>query len=241
MSGPLSGQVAPLSGQIALITGASRGLGAATSVALAAAGAHVVLLAKTVGALEETDDRVRTVGGSATIMPLDLVEVEKLAVLGPTLFQRFGRLDIFVAAAADLGQLTSVPHADPKVWDRVLAVNLTANQRLIATLDPLLRAAPAGRAIFITDRTALAARAYWSAYGASKAALEQIVEAWKIEAAIKPALQIELFDPGPMSTRLRAKAFPGEKPGTQPSPEIAAQRLVALIMGEELRETRRVG
>jgi len=219
-----------LSGQVALVTGASRGLGAATAVALAEAGAHVVLLAKTVGALEETDDRVRAVGGQATIMPVDLVETEKLAVLGPTLFKRFGRLDIWVAAAADLGQLSTLPHADPKIWDRVLAVNLTANQRLAATLDPLLRAAPAGRAIFVTDRTALAARAYWSAYGASKAALEQMVEAWKIEAEIRPSLRIELFDPGPMSTRLRGKAFPGEQPGTQPPPEHAARRLMELIL-----------
>jgi len=231
----------PLSGQIALVTGASRGLGASTAVALASAGAHVVLLAKTMGALEETDDRVRAVGGQATIMPVDLAEAEKLATLGPTLFQRFGRLDIFIAAAADLGQLSSVPHADPKVWNRVLAINLTANQRLIATLDPLLRTAPAGWAILVTDRTALAARAYWSAYGASKAALEQMVEAWKIEAAVRPSLRIDLFDPGPMSTRLRAKAYPGESPGTQPAPELAAQRLVDLILAEEAGEHRKAG
>lgn len=219
----------PLSGQIALVTGASRGLGAATAVALAREGAHVVLIAKTVGGLEETDDRVRAVGGAATLMPLDLVETEKLAPLGPTLFQRFGRLDIFVAAAADPGQLSSLPHADPKVWDRVLAVNLTANQRLVATLDPMLRRAPAGRAVFVTDRTALAAKAYWSAYGATKAALEQMAEAWAIEAAIFP-LRISVFDPGPMSTRLRAKAFPGEPAEAQAAPELAAARLVESIL-----------
>jgi NAD(P)-dependent dehydrogenase (short-subunit alcohol dehydrogenase family) len=219
----------PLSGQVALITGGSRGLGAAAAVALARSGAHVVLIAKTVGGLEETDDKVRAVGGAATLMPLDLIETEKLAPLGPTLFQRFGRLDIFVAAAADLGQLSSLPHADPKVWDRVIAVNLTANQRLAATLDPMLRRAPAGRAVFVTDRTALAAKAYWSAYGATKAAVEQMAEAWAIEAAIFP-LRVSVFDPGPMATRLRAKAFPGEAPGTQPPPELAAARLVDLII-----------
>ncbi len=226
----MNSQILPLSGQIALITGASRGLGAATAVALARQGAHVVLLARTVGGLEETDDMVRAAGGQATLMPVDLLETEKLAALGPTLFQRFGRLDILVAAAADPGQLCALPHADPKVWDRVMAVNVTANQRLVATLDPLLRAAPAGRAVFVTDRTALAARAYWAAYGAAKAALEQMVEAWKIEASVRPSLKIELFDPGPMATRLRAKAFPGEQPGTQPPPEHAAERLAALIV-----------
>jgi NAD(P)-dependent dehydrogenase (short-subunit alcohol dehydrogenase family) len=219
----------PLSGQVALITGGSRGLGAAAAVALARAGAHVVLIAKTVGGLEETDDKVRAVGGAATLMPLDLTETEKLAPLGPTLFQRFGRLDIFVAAAADPGQLSSLPHADPKVWDRVIAINLTANQRLAATLDPMLRRAPAGRAVFVTDRTALAAKAYWSAYGATKAAVEQMAEAWAIEAAIFP-LRVSVFDPGPMATRLRAKAFPGEAPGTQPPPDLAAARLVDLII-----------
>ncbi|MDB5392700.1 MAG: putative dependent oxidoreductase [Rhodospirillales bacterium] len=219
-----------LSGRVALITGASRGLGAATAVALAEQGAHVVLIARTVGGLEETDDKVRAVGGESTLMPLDLIETEKLVSLGPVLFQRFGRLDIWVANAADVGQLSTLPHADPKAWDRVLAVNLTANQRLAATLDPLLRNAPAGRAIFITDRTALAAHAYWSAYGATKAAIEQMATAWAIEAAISP-LKVSIFDPGPMATRIRAKAFPGEKPGTRPSPEGAAKRLVELISG----------
>jgi NAD(P)-dependent dehydrogenase (short-subunit alcohol dehydrogenase family) len=219
-----------LSGQVALVTGGSRGLGAATAVALAAQGAHVVLIARTVGGLEETDDRVRAAGGAATLMPLDLAETGKLATLGPTLFERFGRLDIFVGAAAELGQLSPVPHADPKLWDRVLAVNLTANQRLAATLDPLLRHAPAGRAVLVTDRTAIEAAAYWSAYAASKAALEQMARAWTIEAAMT-RLKIELFDPGPMATRIRIKAFPGEAAGTQPPPEAAAERLVHLLAG----------
>jgi NAD(P)-dependent dehydrogenase (short-subunit alcohol dehydrogenase family) len=224
----------PLSGQVALITGASRGFGAAAAVALAQQGAHVVLLARTVGGLEETDDTVRAVGGQATLMPVDLSQPEKLVSLGPTLFQRFGRLDIWVAAAAELGQLSALPQADPKVWDRALAVNLTANQRLAATLDPLLRAAPAGKAVFVTDRAALTTRAYWAAYGATKAALEQMVEAWAIEAAAS-RLKGMLFDPGPMSTRLRAKAFPGEAPGTQPPPEEPARRLIETILGDALR------
>jgi NAD(P)-dependent dehydrogenase (short-subunit alcohol dehydrogenase family) len=219
----------PLSGQVALVTGASRGLGAATAVALARQGAHVVLIARTVGGLEETDDKVRAVGGQATLMPLDLIQTDKLAPLGPTLFQRFGRLDIWVAAAAELGQLSSIPQADTKLWDRVLAINLTANQRIAATLDPLLRAAPAGRVVLITDRTALAAKAYWSAYGASKAALEQMADAWAIETSIT-RLKVSVFDPGPMSTKLRTKAFPGEAPGTQASPELAAERLVETII-----------
>jgi NAD(P)-dependent dehydrogenase (short-subunit alcohol dehydrogenase family) len=218
----------PLAGQVALITGASRGFGAATAVALAEQGAHVVLIARTVGGLEETDDKVRAVGGEATLMPLDLSETAKLVSLGPVLFKRFGRLDIFVASAADLGQLSTIPHADPKNWDRVLAVNMTANQRLAATLEPLLRTAPAGRAVFVTDGTALAAKAYWSAYGATKAALEQMAAAWAIEAAATP-LKVSVFDPGPMSTRLRGRAFPGEKPGTQPGPEGAAKRLADML------------
>ena len=220
----------PLSGQVALITGASRGFGAAVAVALAEQGAHVVLIARTVGGLEETDDKVRAVGGEATLMPIDLAEPEKLVSLGPVLFQRFGRLDIFVAAAADLGQLSAVPHADPKTWNRVLAVNLTANQRLAATLEPLLRTAPAGRAIFVTDGTALTAKAYWSGYGVSKAGIEQLAAAWSIEASVTP-LKVSSFDPGPMNTKLRGRAFPGEKPGTQPAPEAAAKRLVALLTG----------
>jgi len=219
----------PLSGQVALITGASRGLGAATAVALAEQGAHVVLIGRTVGGLEETDDKVRAVGGEAVLMPIDLSESAKLATLGPVLFQRFGRLDIWIANAAELGQLSSLPHADPKSWDRVLAVNLTANQRLAATLDPLLRNAPAGKAIFITDRTALAAKAFWSAYGSTKAAIEQMAAAWAIEAAVTK-LKVSVFDPGPMSTKLRTKAFPGEKPGTQPGPDVAAKRLVESIL-----------
>jgi NAD(P)-dependent dehydrogenase (short-subunit alcohol dehydrogenase family) len=224
----------PLSGQVALVTGASRGFGAAIAVELAAAGAHVALVARTVGGLEETDDRIRAVGGKATLMPLDLADAEKLVSLGPTIFERFGRLDIFVAAAAEIGQLSPVPHADPKVWNRILTTNLTANQRLAATLDPLLRHSPAGRAVFITDRTAIEAGAYWAAYGASKAGLEQMVRAWAVEAA-KATLRIMLFDPGPMSTRLRTKAFPGEPPGAQPGPELAAGRLAKLLIDEELR------
>ncbi len=219
-----------LHGQVALVTGASRGLGAETAVALARQGAQVILIGRTVGALEEIDDRIRAIGGSASLMPLDLFHTENLGPLGPALFERFGRLDIFVAAAAEIGQLIATPQADTRIWDRTIAVNLTANQRLVATLDPLLRHAPAGRAVFITDRTAMSAAAYWSSYGASKAALEQMAKAWAIEAATSP-LKVSVFDPGPMSTRLRTKAFPGEAAGTQPRPQIAAQRLVDLVLG----------
>lgn len=220
----------PLADQVALVTGASRGFGAAVAIALAKAGAHVVLIARTVGGLEETDDKVRAVGGAATLMPLDLSDPEKLANLGPTLFQRFGRLDIFVGAAAELGQLSPLPHADPKTWNRVLSVNLTANHRLAATLDPLLRGAPMGRAIFVTDKTALGPSAYWSAYGVSKAGLAQMVQSWRAELGEDSRLEVALFDPGPMSTKLRSKAFPGEQPGTMPSPAQAADRLVQSIL-----------
>jgi NAD(P)-dependent dehydrogenase (short-subunit alcohol dehydrogenase family) len=170
-------------------------------------------------------------------MPLDLAQTEQLGPLGPALFERFGRLDIFVAAAAEIGQLIATPHADTRIWDRTIAVNLTANQRLIATLDPLLRHAPAGRAVFITDRTAIAAAAYWSSYAAAKAALEQMAKAWSIEAAASP-LKVSVFDPGPMSTRLRTKAFPGEPAGTQPMPSMAAERLVAHILDHAAESNR---
>jgi NAD(P)-dependent dehydrogenase (short-subunit alcohol dehydrogenase family) len=226
-----------LDGQVALVTGASRGLGAETAIALARHGARVILIGRTVGGLEETDDRIRAVGGSASLMPLDLAQTEQLGPLGPALFERFGRLDIFVAAAAEIGQLIATPQADTRIWDRTLAVNLTANQRLVATLDPLLRHAPAGRAVFITDRTALAAAAYWSSYAASKAALEQMAKAWSIEAATSP-LKVSIFDPGPMSTRLRTKAFPGEATGTQPAPAAAAERLVAHILDGAIEDSR---
>ena len=216
-----------LHGTVALVTGASRGIGAATAVALAGRGAHVVITARTQGGLEETDDAIRALGGTATLLPLDLMDGPGLDPVGPTIATRFGRLDILVHAAGALGTLTPVGHIQPRDWDSVVGVNLTAAWRLIRTCDPLLRAAPAGRAVFVTDRRARAPLAYWGAYGATKAAMEHLVLTWAAESMTTP-LRVQLFDPGIVATRLRAQAMPGEDPSALPRPAEAAQRLVAL-------------
>ncbi len=220
---------AGLAGRVVLITGASRGLGAELAVACASAGAHLVLVARTRGALEEVDDRVRAAGGEATLVPLDLAEGHLVDPLGPAIHQRHGRLDGLAACAAELGVLTPTPHLDPAVLARVLAVNLHANQRLIRSLDPLLRASDAGRAVFLTDRQASRGRPFWGAYGASKAALEALVTAWAVEVGRITRLKVNLADPGPMRTRLRAQAFPGEAPADLPDPADAASRLLPML------------
>ena len=212
-----------LAGQIVLVTGASRGIGAAAAVAFAREGAHTVLTARTVGGLEETDDAVRAVGGQATLIPLDLTRFEEVDRLGPALYQRFGRLDMLVANAATLGALSPVAHGSPTQWQTVLDTNLTANYRLIASLDPLLRAAPAGLALFATCAVARDPRPYWSAYAVSKAGLETLATLYAAETAKTP-LRVELVDPGPAATKLRAAAYPGEDAGTLPSAASAAVR-----------------
>lgn len=218
-----------LAGRIALVTGASRGLGAAVAERLGAEGAKVVLVARTVGGLEATDDRIRASGGEpALLVPLDLAEHDKIDDLGAQLFERFGRLDILVAAAATLGPLSPAGHVAPKDWARVMDVNLTANWRLVRSLDPLLRRADKAHATFVTCAAARAPEAYWSPYAVSKAGLEALVRSWSAELA-RTRIGVHLFDPGIMSTRLRSHAFPGEPDGAQPSPAAAALRLVAAI------------
>ncbi len=217
----------PLAGRVALITGASRGIGAAVAERLGAEGAHVVLLARTVGGLEEVDDRVRAKGGTATLIPADLADHAQLDLLGPALAERFGRLDILIGNAGLLGTLGPVPHHDPKLWDQVVAVNLTANFRLIRALDPALRASDAGRAVFVTSGAAHKGRAYWGAYAATKAALEAMVRAWAAETT-KTRLRINLVNPGPIRTSMRAHAFPGEDPATLRPPEAITQVFVDL-------------
>ena len=170
----------PLAGQVALVTGASRGIGAATAVELARRGAHLVITARTEGGLAETDDAIRTTGAEATLLPLDLTAGESVDAIGPSLHQRFGRLDILVSNAAALGLLTPVPHIRDAEWAAVVGVNLTATLRLIRTCAPLLLAAPAGRAVFVTSGIVAAPAAYWGAYGATKAALHHLVETWEI-------------------------------------------------------------
>lgn len=223
-----------LTGAVALVTGASRGIGAATAVELARLGAHVVITARTQGGLEETDDAVRAVGGSATLLPLDLADGEQIDAIGPSIFQRFGRLDVLVHAAGALGRLTPVSHILPNDWHAALAANLTAAWRLIRTCDPLLRKAEAGRAVFVTDERARAPKAYWGSYGATKAGMEHLVLTWADEVRITP-LRVNLFDPGPTATRLRAHAMPGEDPATLPKPADVAPKLAALCLPSEGR------
>ncbi|MYE00677.1 MAG: SDR family NAD(P)-dependent oxidoreductase [Alphaproteobacteria bacterium] len=216
----------PLAGRVALVTGASRGLGAAAAARLTAAGAHTVLLARTVGGLEETDDAVRAAGGEATLCPVDLTAPGDLERALAALAARFGRLDILVSCAAALGTLGPAHQIADEAWRRVLDTNLTAAMRLIRATDPLLRRAPAGRAVFAAGYPA--ARAYWGPYAASKAALEALALAWAAETA-RTALRVNLLDPGPMRTRLRAAAYPGEDPATLPPPDEAAARILRLV------------
>jgi NAD(P)-dependent dehydrogenase (short-subunit alcohol dehydrogenase family) len=218
-----------LAGRVALVVGASRGLGAALAERLAVESAHVVLLARTVGGLEEVDDRIKAAGGAATLIPQDLMEAAKLDALGPALYERFGRLDIFVHAAAQLGSLSPIAHADPKDWDRVFGVGVTALARLIRTLDPLLRRSDAGRALILTDKPGRVPTAYWSAYAAAKAAADMMTRLWAQE-TLASDLRVNLVDPGPARTGLRAKAFPGEPVESQGDPAMLARAMVELLV-----------
>lgn len=228
-----------LEGRIALVTGASRGLGAAIARKFAAEGAHVILVARTVGALEEVDDAIQALGGSATLVPLDLTDLARVEQLGPSLFQRWGRLDILVGNAAMLGSLSPVALSDPRMWDEVMTLNLMANYRLIRTLDPLLRRSDAGRAVFVTSGAARAARAYWAPYSVSKAALEMMVLTYADEVR-KTALRVNLFSPGVLRTKMRAQAFPGEDPMTLPEPDSVTEALMPLVVPDCRRHGERV-
>jgi len=201
----------PLAGRTALVTGASRGIGRATARALAGAGAHVVALARTQGGLEELDDEIRAAGGSASLIVQDLKDFDAVDRLGPALFERFSRLDIAVLNAGVLGELAPVADIDPKIWTETINVNLTANYRLIRTLDPLLRASDAGRLAVVSSGAAYKKRPYWGAYMASKAGLEALVNAYACETEAS-SLRVAIIDPGPTATRMRATAMPGEDP-----------------------------
>ena len=219
----------PLAGRIALVTGASRGIGYQAAKGFAAAGAHVVAVARTVGGLEELDDAIRRVGGSATLVPLDLQDSPGIARLGEAIFKRWGKLDVFLANAGVLGQLSPLGHVPPKVWDEVMAVNVTANWRLIRSLDPLLRRSDAGRAIFVTSGISRKVVPYWSAYAASKAALDMLIGTYAAEVA-HTAVRVNLYNPGPMRTVMRQQAFPGENPEQQVPPEAHAEGLIRLAL-----------
>jgi NAD(P)-dependent dehydrogenase (short-subunit alcohol dehydrogenase family) len=216
-----------LKGRIALITGASRGIGAAVAKRYAAEGAHVILIGRTVGALEEMDDAVRAAGSTATLVPLDLRELDRIDPIGPALYERFGKLDILVGNAGLLGTLGPLSHHDAKLWDDVLRVNVTANWRLIRTLEPLLKRSDAGRAIFVTSGAAQKAHAYWGAYATSKAALEAMVRTWAAELA-KTSIRVNLISPGAIRTAMRAAAFPGEDPASLRPPEAITESFVDL-------------
>jgi NAD(P)-dependent dehydrogenase (short-subunit alcohol dehydrogenase family) len=207
-----------LAGRVALVTGASRGIGAAVAKRFAAEGAHVVLVARTVGGLEEVDDAIRAAGGTATLVPLDLRDADAIDRLGAALFERYGRLDVLVGNAGLLGTLTPIAQVKPAEWAQVLDVNLTANWRLIRSLDPLLRASEAGRAMFVTSSVGHAVRAYWAGYAVSKAALEALVGTYAAEVQ-KTNLRVNLVDPGRVRTGMRAKAYPGEDPMTLKAPD----------------------
>jgi NAD(P)-dependent dehydrogenase (short-subunit alcohol dehydrogenase family) len=223
-----------LADKLALITGASRGIGRAVALSLAAEGAHVILVARTVGALEEVDDEIQKTGGTATLVPLDLTDFEAIDRLGGTIFERWGKLDILVGNAGILGPLTPTGHISPDEWDKVFAVNVTTNYRLIRSLDPLLQRAEAGRAVFVTSGAAQKCRPFWGAYSVSKAALEALVKTWANEVE-KTDLRINMVSPGPIATKMRAKAMPGEDQTTLRTPEELAPLFLDLVSEDCMR------
>ena len=217
----------PLAGRIAVITGASRGIGYQVAKGFAAAGAHVIAVARTVGGLEELDDDIQAGGGSATLVPLDLKDMEGIDRLGGAIHERWGKLDVLLANAGMLGQLSPLGHIPPKVWDDVMAVNVTANWRLIRSLDPLLRLSDAGRALFMSSGAAANCRPYWGPYSVSKAALEALVRTYAAEVRTT-AIRVAAIDPGRTRTAMRAQAMPGEDPATLPHPSEIVPHLVEM-------------
>ncbi len=227
----------PLRDHVAVVTGASRGIGAAVALELARLGAHCVLIARTQGGLEELDDAIKAATGrNATLLPFDLQKQEKeLDMLGPSIVGRFGRLDILVHAAGLLSRLTPVAHIEPRDWQDSLAVNLTSAWRMIRACDPPLRAAPAGRAVFLTSAGLAAHTPFWGLYGAAKAGMEHLVRTWANEVARTP-LRVNLADPGVVATKLRAAAFPGEDPAKLAQPADVAPAIAALCLPAETRQ-----
>jgi len=217
--------------RIALVTGASRGIGRTAALALAGAGHHVILTARTTGALEEVDDEIKALGGSASIVRLNFSHGDKIDALGPTLFERWQRLDVLIASAGILGRLSPLAHIPTEEWEEVMRTNLTANWRLIRTLDPLLRRSDAGRAVFVTSRASRNIRAYWGPYAVSKAGLEALVKTYAAEVASTP-VKVNLLDPGAVRTAMRAQAYPGEDRAKVKPPETLAPYILELASPE---------
>jgi NAD(P)-dependent dehydrogenase (short-subunit alcohol dehydrogenase family) len=228
----------PLEGRIALVTGASRGIGRAAALAYATAGAHVIAMARTTGGLEELDDDIRAVGGSATLVPADVTDAEAIERLGPALLQRWGRLDILLANAGILGPLTPLTHASAKEWSQVLDVNLTANWRLLTACEPALKQSASPRVLFVSSGAAHKCMAYWGPYSVSKAALEAMARTYAAETQTS-AMRVMMVNPGPLRTKMRADAMPGEDPLSLRTPEDLAPHLVAMA-SESWMETGKI-
>jgi NAD(P)-dependent dehydrogenase (short-subunit alcohol dehydrogenase family) len=218
-----------LEGRLVLVTGASRGIGYAAAKNAGARGAHVIAVARTVGGLEELDDDIRRAGGSTTLVPLDITDYDGIDRLGASIYERWGRLDGLIAAAGVLGVITPLPHLDPKEFEKLMAVNVTANYRLIRSLDLLLRQSDAGRALIVSSSSAKSCRPYWGGYAASKAALDAMIKSYAGETEALP-IRINIYYPGAVRTAMRAKAMPGEDPDTLPHPDDVAPSLVDMIV-----------
>jgi len=218
----------PLENRIALVTGASRGIGRAAAIALGAAGAHVICVARTIGGLEDTDDQIRKAGGSATLVPVNLREFDAIDRLGASIFERWGRLDAFLGNAGSLGVITPLAHLEPKAFNELIEVNVTANWRLIRSFDPLFRRSENARVLFVTSGAARKHTPYWGGYGMAKAALESIALTYAAECESTP-IRVNLYSPGPTRTAMRAKAMPGEEPSTLPRPEKHGPNIVELL------------
>jgi NAD(P)-dependent dehydrogenase (short-subunit alcohol dehydrogenase family) len=216
-----------LSNRVALVTGASRGIGYFAAKHLAAAGAHVIAVARTTGGLEELDDEIKSAGGSATLVPLDLTDMAGIDRLGGAIHDRWGKLDVLVANAAVLGVIAPLGHVEAKTFEKVMTVNVTSTWRLIRSVDPLLRASDAGRAVIMSSNAAHSARAFWGPYAASKAAVETMMRSWADETR-NMALRVNAFDPGATRTAMRAQAVPGENPETLPHPSDIAAKILPL-------------
>ena len=233
-----------LSGRLILITGATRGLGRAVAIAAAAAGAEIIITGRTIGALEEVDDEIKASGSSATIVELDMKDTAAMPRLAAAIAERWGRLDGFVANAAMLAALTPIGHLTPEAWDESVAVNLTGQWHMIRAFDPLLRAAPAGRAVLVTSGAAVGSRPFWGPYAATKAGLEALGRSWAGESE-QTNLRINMINPGGTATKMRASAFPGEDPATLPQPEDIAPAFLTLLADDcphhgELLEARKM-